>query len=533
MTAAPKNRFAVEIIANDNSKKGIASSRKGFKGLADEVNRYDVAVKRAGGSSFGKAFSGIVKSTVEVEKATAKAFGSRSVFGGVASKLGEIREAGSAAASGMTRAAQAGSGLGAVMGGVIGTAGIMTGVLVAAGVAGFKFVDGWANSTASLGRLSKSLGMASKDLQLFQGAGEQFGVDKDTMSGAVGGIGAAIYGIQTGTNQDALVLQRQWDLKINAGKDGLPDVKDFALQLADATAKYKNPYSQAQFASIFGFQGALPAFRGGSAPLKDAMAYTEKNGAVASDELIAKGTRFQRDKVRAQQVLEKDAMDGAGMTAGPIDKVVRGFGAASIVLNDAVRGDFKPASQALGRAAAGLEALISRTTIGGRLHNPMNIRPVGGAGFQHFDTDEAGIQRAAHQLLLDQYKHGARTPYELLAGRMGADGKRRWGYAPASDGNDPDSYAREVGGKMGIGRDGQLNLQDPHQLAAMLSAMIFRETHNRVSPDKLLPIAEAAERGDRRIVLELQGLPPGAQAKVKSQKGATLAIAQAMPAGHF
>ena len=162
---------------------------------------------------------------------------------------------------------------------------------------------------------------------------------------------------------------------------------------------------------------------------------------------------------------------------------------------------------------------INLGSIGGRLNNLGNVRPIGGHGFRRFDTPDAGVMAMGRQIVRDQDVHGAQTLYDLYAGTVGPDGKRHWGYAPESDHNDPAAYARLVGGRSGIG-GGRFNAHDPDQLARIMSASIANETGSRLTPAQLMPYAQ-------RIVLEVHGLPAGTKVAARSDRGG-VAIAHAM-----
>ena len=134
----------------------------------------------------------------------------------------------------------------------------------------------------------------------------------------------------------------------------------------------------------------------------------------------------------------RDIADGktSGLTAGASGVVNGGLH----VLADAAKWAGGEVAQ-LGGAVAGFLGQLDHTTIGGRNNNPLNTRPVGKSGFVHFTRPEDGLEAAGRQILRDRDRHGAKSIYDLYAGAVGPDGKRHW-YAPASDHNDPESYAR-------------------------------------------------------------------------------------------
>lgn len=135
---------------------------------------------------------------------------------------------------------------------------------------------------------------------------------------------------------------------------------------------------------------------------------------------------------------------------------------------------------------------------GGGSNNFGNLRFAGSPAFRQFASASEGLRAMASQILRDQNVHGARNIYELIAGRMGADGRRHWGWAPREDGNNPEVYAAFVAKRLGVNPTAALNFSDPTILAGMMSAMSALEKgHHVFSPDQIKAVL--GPQGDRNM----------------------------------
>ncbi len=107
-------------------------------------------------------------------------------------------------------------------------------------------------------------------------------------------------------------------------------------------------------------------------------------------------------------------------------------------------------------------------TLADRNNNPGNIRPVGGGGFRSFGSALKGWQAMKNQLM--RYFTG-KTTGRLL--RTVQDIVSTW--APAGDNNDPQLYAKQVAGWMGVSPNAVLNLNDPNTMASLMQSMARKE----------------------------------------------------------
>ncbi|WP_220676495.1 hypothetical protein [Klebsiella pasteurii] len=107
-------------------------------------------------------------------------------------------------------------------------------------------------------------------------------------------------------------------------------------------------------------------------------------------------------------------------------------------------------------------------TLADRNNNPGNIRPVAGGGFRSFGSALEGWQAMKNQLM--RYFTG-KTTGRLL--RTVQDIVSTW--APAGDNNDPQLYAKQVAGWMGVSPNAVLNLNDPNTMASLMQSMARKE----------------------------------------------------------
>lgn len=109
-------------------------------------------------------------------------------------------------------------------------------------------------------------------------------------------------------------------------------------------------------------------------------------------------------------------------------------------------------------------------------HNPGNLKIPGSNSFQQFGSDEDGLRAMAAQIRRDESKHGLTTLSQLI-------GDPKWGWAPASDGNDIKSYVADVSKRSGIDPLARLDPNNTDQLSRLISAMSHHEnSRNNFSP---------------------------------------------------
>lgn len=116
----------------------------------------------------------------------------------------------------------------------------------------------------------------------------------------------------------------------------------------------------------------------------------------------------------------------------------------------------------------------NQNTLADRNNNPGNIRPVGGGGFRNFGSALEGWAAMKNQLM--RYFTGKTTGRRL---QTIMDIVSTW--APAGDNNDPQQYARQVAGWMGVSPTAALNLSDPNTMGALMQSMARKEGYSNWS----------------------------------------------------
>ena len=116
----------------------------------------------------------------------------------------------------------------------------------------------------------------------------------------------------------------------------------------------------------------------------------------------------------------------------------------------------------------------NQKTLADRNNNPGNIRPVGGGGFRNFGSALEGWAAMKNQLM--RYFTGKTTGRRL---QTIMDIVSTW--APAGDNNDPQQYARQVAGWMGVSPTAALNLSDPSTMGALMQSMARKEGYSNWS----------------------------------------------------
>ncbi|WP_157218669.1 peptidoglycan DD-metalloendopeptidase family protein [Flavisphingomonas formosensis] len=356
-----QSRFAVAVVADDKTEKGARSAERrlgqvGKKAANDNRAAFDRFRRDA-----SNANKSVIQSISRVEGAASKAFGRSSVMAPFLKRMGAIREMTEAASDSMGRAAMAGGVLTRTMAG-IGVAGAATvAVLVAAGAATYKLVSNWSEAGAAAGRLSRSIGIATKDLMAFEGAAARYGVDKGAADTAMANIAQTVHDAYHGRNATALFTMKKLGIGFKKGADGNLDYNATTADIADALKRQKDPQTANAIAGIFGATGALPLLREGSGTLKAEMADVAKRGPVLDDAQAARAQRVQREGVIASQIKDRALLGAGDWLGGKIEPVFGRLVDGVSRFQESVERSFSPAATKIDRAADKIAA-AARTT---------------------------------------------------------------------------------------------------------------------------------------------------------------------------
>jgi hypothetical protein len=546
---AGNTKFGIDIVADDTTAKGFSSADKQAKAFASNQDKRNKTQAKFE-SAFEKSRAKAEKDRQDRLKATGAgaagrgfsaaetAFGGGAISGAVSGKLGAVAAAGNSIKSAFAAANHEGAGLAEKLGAVSVAGAAATGIIAGLDIAAYKMASGWTEGGAALGRLSAGIGISTDQLQRWQGAGEKFGVDKDTMGGAIGSFASTMNDAKYGRNNTALAAMNQLGIQMKTGPDGNIDVGAMFSDASDAVKRQTNPQTQKRIVELLGIgDGALPAIRQGGTALRDAGAEYARYGGMWSSQDVKDSTRLYGEGVQARQGLDREgkgfqraaALTGEGAMTAAIahDRArVDGSGGDSARFISEGARTFSAAVNHFGSMLEKWAAGLDRSTLGGRLNNPGNMRPVGGGGFMRYATPADGLVGMGRQLLRDQDVYGARTPRDLIEGAVGRNGKRRMGYAPSSDHNDTAAYLRDLKTFGGIDPDSAINLHDPDELARYMSAAVRHESRTRLSPDDILPAAKAAETRTR-VDVEVHDRRTVMRATT-SRGGKPVAVAHAM-----
>jgi len=379
-------KVAIDITANDRTAKGARSAEKRLGTVPKHVSAVTRNQDRAMREGLGRSSRSALRTLGQVEQASARVFGGRSVTSGFATRLGAIREAAAATGTGLGEAAGSASMLGSTLG-VLGTvAGATVGVLAEAGFAAFKMADGWAKGAAAVGRMADTMGVARKEMQEFAAASERMGVDKGAATGGLASLSQTLNDARYGRNTGALAMLSKLGVKMQLNDDGTVNVGAMLPAIADAIAR-QNSSGRRTAASALGLSDALiPVFSQGGKALGDDMKDAGNTAYIASDDDIKRGQRIQRKGAMVGQLTDR-AMAIAGSAAA--DAAEPGYDAT---------------------LAAGRQIVGGATTFGGIVKN--TFAPAAGLierGGRAIEQGGRSIERAAAGLTARAISAAQRT----------------------------------------------------------------------------------------------------------------------------
>lgn len=355
-------KFGIDIVANDKTAKGVGDATKRVSGITKKINaandegpaKLDRAWRRSGAS--------IVKTFGAVEKASARALGSTSITGGITSKLAALGAAGAAMGEGFGVAAES-AGLVATALGPVGIAAAATAAVIGAvAVATDKMVTGWAKGIVGASQLASTIGVATKALQEFQGAGERLGIDQNTSASALAGLSQSLNDARYNRNNGAIALLSRWGMKLQLNADGTVNTEAMLPQIANAISR-QNSSGRRLAASILGIpEAALPLFAQGGAALSGDMADTGRIGAVANAGQVEKARRWQRQRAILGQMAQRAGLKAGDLAAGVAEPVLdatvgagRGIIGGTTTFGGVVKNIFAPAANLIERGGKAIE----------------------------------------------------------------------------------------------------------------------------------------------------------------------------------
>lgn len=116
------------------------------------------------------------------------------------------------------------------------------------------------------------------------------------------------------------------------------------------------------------------------------------------------------------------------------------------------------------------------------IHWNGEIRPPKGRFCDFIDLPH-GIRAGMMDFRARQTKHGLHSPLQII-------GDETWGWAPASDHNDPQGYASFLADGLGVKPTDAVNLSDPDVLVKAMERVGWMESHFTAPAGLLLQIAK-------------------------------------------
>lgn len=546
-------KVAIDITANDRTAKGARSAEKRLGTVPKHVSAVTRNQDRAMREGLGRSSRSAMRTLGQVEQASARVFGGRSVTSGFASRLGAIREAAAAIGTGLGEAAASGGMLTGTLG-VLGTvAGATVGVLAAAGFAAFKLASGWAKGAASIGYMADTMGVARKEMQQFAAASERLGIDKGAATGGLASMSQTLNDARYGRNNGALAVLSKLGVKMQLNEDGSVNVGAMLPAIADAIAR-QNSSGRRTAAHALGVSDALiPVFAQGGTKLGGEMKDAGDTAYLATDDDIARGQRIQRKGAMVGQLADR-AMAIAGSTAA--DVAEPGYDATlaagrqilggATTFGGVVKNTFAPAAGAIERGGRAIEraaGTLSATTAGIRAAGRLTAGQVAQKARQALPLRDklmrlgapahVATAMAANGVMESGGNHKAKEKGGHGFGIFQITDRGRRALFRKVVGVDVERASEEQQLRYSLWelsnsekhnwRRAQANGNDPANLAAGYARYVERPKEKARDSAERAAVADAMS-----IHLKVEGLPKGATVTATSRRGSRPAISHAV-----
>jgi hypothetical protein len=348
-------RVGVGIVGDDRTAdafKSVEKQAKQTQKRVGEINRKAINDNQRQTASSAKS---IIGSMARVEKATASAFGGRSMLSAMGGRIGALTDAASALGEGLAGASVAGSGLAAVAGGAAVAIGAVAAAAAAAAYATFKMGENWAKGAAQLSRAAESIGVSTKTLTEFRAAAQASGIDEGTAVSTMASLSQTINDAHYGRNVQATEVMRRLGIGMKLNKDGTADVDGMMESVADAITRQNSSGRRTAARALGISDAALPAFTRGGKALRADMNDASKKGVAFDGSVGQKARDADRKRVEHEQNMEA-AKNNLGQRASDMmsGNVADAVVSATAAWNEVTKGDYKAASKKLGEAGTSL-----------------------------------------------------------------------------------------------------------------------------------------------------------------------------------
>lgn len=230
------------------------------------------------------------------------------------------------------------AGIGRVGGGTAAVAGLVVGAtaatITAAAKEGLEYAE-------NLSNVSKQLGITTRDLQIYQTAGQRVGLTNDELRASFGQLAANIGKAQEGAKEQGKLFGKD-GLAIDLGnaRDGYKSLGDLLPTIVDRFSKIQDPARRAALeTTLFGEQGRKldSVLSGGTGAVEALGNELERTGAILSGEAIARSAKTAADLKLLGDQLERQLANTVSQNADAIrslaTSLVQGAGALLQFIN--------------------------------------------------------------------------------------------------------------------------------------------------------------------------------------------------------
>lgn len=150
----------------------------------------------------------------------------------------------------------------------------------------------WGRMGMEVSNTSRSLGLATSDLQSLRGAANLAGVSSESLTGGMESLGATINDAKWGRNQGALALMSRLGMGFHQTQDGSVNTVRSLHDLSAAMMKIKDVQTQHKVAREFGVDALFPLLIKGPKALDEAQKKIAGLGGIQSAASIRSAEQF-------------------------------------------------------------------------------------------------------------------------------------------------------------------------------------------------------------------------------------------------
>lgn len=345
--------FGIDIVGNNRVERGARAAEQRLGRISRAAGRSERRHAADNDRFQRQQARSTIRRFSEVEQATARAFGGRSLTAGLATRLGALRTAGTAAGSGLGEAAVQGGLLRMALVGVGGAAITGIGLLAGAAMVALKLADSFGKGALKAGQLANLIGVSTSELTRFQAAAERVGVDKEAAAQGLGGLSQTLNDARFGRNTEAQALLAKMGVGMKLKADGDVDVMAMAPMIANALQRQSSSGARTASRMLGIPDSALPAFRQGGRQLAADYNDVGRNAMVLDENDVALGGRIVRRHAAVQQKAERETIGRWRRGIAQGTDTAESFAVERF--SNAIGRSFVPGAEKIDRAATRME----------------------------------------------------------------------------------------------------------------------------------------------------------------------------------